>query len=354
MTIYLQKVLVTSGIIAGIIIIPLSLYYILPHFLPFIIAYFIALILEPINQWLMKQRKINRPIAVNITYFLFIGLFILLSYFIVTKITTQMIDLIKFIQRNIPHVQAWFLHINQQIQDFLLLLPEEIAMQINQSLISFINQLASIDLLSDIGTRTYNITTAIPNFFLIIILILVSLFLFSLHLPRINRQFYDFFKERSKKKLNIVLNDLRLATIGFMQAQFILSTITYIISLFALAIMDVRYSLAISLFIVLVDILPILGTGSVLVPWAIFSFTRGNTFLGIGLIILFIFITVVRRVIEPKILGERIGLSPLSTLISIWIGFKVLGILGIFLGPLLIILYKALVKAEVIKYQLKI
>jgi predicted PurR-regulated permease PerM len=64
--------------------------------------------------------------------------------------------------------------------------------------------------------------------------------------------------------------------------------------------------------------------------------------------------TVVRRIIEPKILGERIGLSALATLIAIWVGFKTLGILGVFLGPLLLILYKALVKAKVIRYRLKI
>jgi predicted PurR-regulated permease PerM len=112
--------------------------------------------------------------------------------------------------------------------------------------------------------------------------------------------------------------------------------------------------LALALLIIIVDILPILGTGSVLVPWGIFSITQGYMFRGVGLIILFITITVLRRIIEPKILGERIGLGALATLISIWVGFKVLGVLGIFLAPLVVILYKALVKAKVIRYRLRI
>ncbi|MEL7657956.1 MAG: AI-2E family transporter, partial [Bacillota bacterium] len=134
----------------------------------------------------------------------------------------------------------------------------------------------------------------------------------------------------------------------------VLSTFTYIVSLGGLLILDMRYALVLALLIVIVDILPILGTGSVLVPWGIVLITLGDIFSGLGLILLFIVITVLRKIIEPKILGERIGLGPLSTLISIWVGFKVMGVLGVFLAPLLIIFYKALVKAKVIQYRFSI
>jgi sporulation integral membrane protein YtvI len=179
-------------------------------------------------------------------------------------------------------------------------------------------------------------------------------YLISFSLPKIHEKFYDYFKDSSKGKVKVILKDLRKATVGFLQAQLILSTITYFISFIALLILNVDYAMAISFFIVIVDVLPILGTGSVLVPWAMYSLTQGETFLSISLIVLFILIVVIRRAIEPKILGERIGLNPLITLISIWVGFKVLGILGVFLGPLLVILYKALINAGIIKYKVQI
>ncbi|MFT9485969.1 MAG: sporulation integral membrane protein YtvI [Tepidibacillus sp.] len=351
---YAVKVLITIGIIIGILLIPVVFYYVFPHFIPFIFAYLFALMLEPINLWLMKMTKLKRSIAVNITYFLFLGTFSWLVYMIVTRISIEMVNLIQYIQKNIPNIQLWFFHIYRQTQDVIQMLPTEVSTQINQSFTQFINDLANMDLLSTIGTQTYNITTAIPNYFITLILFFVSLFLISLNLPYINRKFFSYFKKESKAKLEIILKDIRVATFGFLHAQVILSSITYIISLIGLVLLNVGYASAIALLIVVVDILPILGTGSVLMPWAIFSITKGNTLLGIGLIVLFIVITVVRRVIEPKILGERIGLDPLTTLISIWVGFKVLGILGVFLGPLLLILYKALVKAKVIRYRLKI
>jgi len=351
---YINKVLITLGLIIGAILLGLIIYFVLPHFLPFILAYFITLMLEPINSWIISRSKLKRGIAVNITFFLFLGFFSLLIYFIVTRISTQTVDLIKFIQKNIPAIQDWFVALFQQFQNYNQLLPHEIAFQINNEFFNFINQLASMDLLSKIGELTIKFTTAIPNFFIVLILVIISVYLFSLNLHQIKRQFYEYFSVQSKDKLTLVLKDLRLATIGFVQAQFILSTITYFVSLIGLVILGVKYSLAIAFFIVIVDILPILGTGSVLVPWGIFSITRGQTFTGIGLIVLFIVITVLRRIIEPKILGERIGLKPLPTLISLWVGFKVLGIIGIFLGPFILILYKSLVKANVIRYKIKI
>ena len=99
---------------------------------------------------------------------------------------------------------------------------------------------------------------------------------------------------------------------------------------------------------------PILGTGSVLVPWAIVAILQSNHFLGIGLLVLFIVITVVRRIVEPKVYSSSLGISPLAALISLYIGFKLLGLMGIFLGPAMVIVYDTLKKANIIKLNFKI
>ncbi len=351
---FVKKVLITVAIVFGFIFLPLAIYYILPKFMPFIVAYFFALMLEPINQWIVKYSKFKRNVSANITYFIFLGFLLLLAYFIITKITTETLGLIKLIQKNIPIIKAWFLNLNQKLLDYIQLLPKEVSDQIKQSSTNFINKLTSVDLISNIGAHTVNITAMIPNIFILLLLIFISTYLISLNLPKINEKFFSYFKVSSKTKVAVVLKEIKKATVGFIQAQLILSTVTYLISLLGLVILGVNYALAIALFIVIVDLLPILGSGSALVPWAILAFTRGETFLSIGLIILFIVILVVRRIIEPKILGEKLGLSPLITLISIWVGYKVLGIAGVFLGPLFFILYHALVKAKVIRFKIKI
>jgi predicted PurR-regulated permease PerM len=116
-------------------------------------------------------------------------------------------------------------------------------------------------------------------------------------------------------------------------------------------LLRVDYSLILAIIIVVVDILPILGTGSVLVPWAIYAFSQGQTNLGIGLVVLFLVITVVRRAVEPKIMSTNMGISPLAALISMFIGLK---ILGLFLGPVVVILFETLRRANIIKLNIKI
>lgn len=351
---YIKKVAVTLLVILAFVLLPLLIYHTLPFFTPFIFAFLFALLLEPLNQWLMKRFKAKRPIAVNLTYFLFLGVTLLLAYIVSTKIIREALELVKYIQKNIPIIQTWFSNLFQQINELILLLPTEMATKIEQAYTGFMNQLSNLNLLSSLSIQTFNLTAAIPNFFIVLLLFFISLYMISFDLNNLKKRFYSYFKDSSRVKLEVVLSDLRRATVGFLQAQVILSTITYLISFSALAFLGVRYAMALALLIIMVDILPILGTGSVLVPWGIFSLTQGKLFLGIGLITLFVTITVLRRIIEPKILGERIGLSALATLICIWVGFKLLGVLGIFLGPLVLILYKALVKAKVIRYRIKI
>ncbi len=348
------KVLITIGIITGLALIPLFLLYVLPHFTPFILAYIVALLLEPFNQLIIKRMRVRRSVAVSVSFFSFFGSIALIMYFIITRITTQLFDLVRFIQKNLPYIEVWVTDVFKTAQEYLNLMPYEISSQLSSSAAKFSSDLANLNIIASIGAHTYNISTIIPNFFIMLILFFVSLFLLSLHLHDINRGFFRYFKYSSREKAVLVLSDLRKATVGFVQAQIILSTITFVLSLTGLLILNVRYALVIAIIIVLVDVLPILGSGSVLVPWAVFVFSRGNTFLAVGLVVLFLVINVIRRIIEPKILGERIGLSALSTLISIWIGFKVLGVAGVFLGPVLVILSKALVKADIISYRLKI
>ncbi|MCL5290826.1 MAG: sporulation integral membrane protein YtvI [Bacillota bacterium] len=354
MTEFTKKLWITLGTLIAIVLILLAVYYVLPHLMPFFVALLFALLLEPLNQRLMTWFKIKRCFAVNITFFLFLGLTIVLSYFVIVKIVTELFNLVRTIHQNIPEIQEWFHHIHTEVQDIIKLLPPELTFQINNAYQNFTDRLAQLDLLTAIGSLTYSISTAIPYFFIITLIFFISLYLISINLIDIQNKFFSYFEPKSKEKLSVVLSELRVATIGFFQAQVILSSITYVMSLIGLFILDVKHAFAIALVVLIVDILPILGVGSALIPWATFSLASGDTFLAVGLVILFVIITVVRRIVEPKVLGDRIGLGTLPTLISIWVGFKLLGVAGVLIGPLLLILIKALIKAGVFPNKIKI
>src|SRR5690606_41649497 len=113
-------------------------------------------------------------------------------------------------------------------------------------------------------------------------------------------------------------------------------------------------AVAIALLVVIGDILPSLATGSVLVLWATVCIITGNSYLGVGLIVLFLVITVFRRMIEPKIIGDSIGIGALSTLISLWVGFELVGVVGIFLGPIVVIIYQAMRKVGLLNIKIRL
>lgn len=348
---YSRKVSLAVIVIAATIFIPYGLYKIFPHFVPFILAYFTALLLEPVFNWLEKVLKLKKKtVAIIITYLAFMAVVALLTFLIIYKLYGQFLSVLDVVQSNGPGIQVWILDIINQIQVYIGNLPP----QVYDVVMNWVNDLSQINFVGMIGSWTIDISTAIPNIFFLSIIYFVSVALFCSQLGNIHRFFFSFFKDTSKLKVVYVLSELRNATFGFLKAQVILSIITYIVSFSGLMILHVKYAAIMAFLIVLVDILPILGTGSILVPWAVVSLFMDNIFLAVGILVLYIIIIVVRKAIEPKILGERIGLSALATVVTIWVGFKVMGLLGVFLFPLAFIFYKALVKVGVIKFNFKI
>ena len=116
-----------------------------------------------------------------------------------------------------------------------------------------------------------------------------------------------------------------------------------------LGIFNSRYIFIICVVTTIVDIIPILGTGTILLPWTAYSLIVGNYAMAIGLIIMYATITVIRQIIEPKLVAGQLGLSPIVTLTAMYIGLKVFGVLGIFIGPILIIMLKLLNDEGIIK-----
>ena len=132
---------------------------------------------------------------------------------------------------------------------------------------------------------------------------------------------------------------------GYLKAHVILIIISFFIVLIGLYIfhflnLNVEYPLMAALGIGFVDALPIVGSGTVMVPWAVLSAVNGNIKLAIGLLILYVIVIVVRQLIEPKIVSNHIGIHPIFTLIAMYTGFKIVGIIGMFIGPILLIIIK--------------
>jgi sporulation integral membrane protein YtvI len=147
------------------------------------------------------------------------------------------------------------------------------------------------------------------------------------------------------KKLRIHLKEITTSLGAYLKAEVILVLISFVEVLLGLYIfkfmgLNVPFPLLAALAIGFVDALPILGSGTVMVPWAITSSINGDINLALGLIILYVIILVVRQLVEPRIVSKQIGIHPIFTLISMYTGFKFLGIMGLLLGPIFLIILK--------------
>ena len=149
------------------------------------------------------------------------------------------------------------------------------------------------------------------------------------------------------QKLAIHIKEISKSLGGYLKAEATLILVSFAISVVGLYVfkfvgMNVKYPLLIALAIGFVDALPILGTGTVMIPWAIFSALNGDIRLGIALIVLWIIMSVVRQLLEPKIVSGKIGIHPIFTLIAMYTGFKVIGIIGMLAGPIVLIILKSI------------
>lgn len=326
--------------------------FLVPYSLPLIFAFVTALMLEGMVHWLINKfsfKRIQAVMAVFIGYVLLIGV---IGYNFISIIAHQAVALSKRTPSLEDFYQSAILPLVGKWEFYSKNFPPEVTSQIDNTIESNINTLDSF--LQQLIATTINLLTAVPGYLIEFLVYLIALFMISLELPKLKLKLESYLKNETRQKVFLVGSQLNKAGMGFLKAQVFLSLITFIIAAAGLSILDVKYTVLLSLLIVVVDILPILGTGSVLVPWAVITLIQGNNFLGFGLIILFLVITVVRRVIEPKVYSSSLGISPLASLVSMYIGFKLLGLAGIFIGPMIVIIYETLRKANIIPMKFKI
>lgn len=149
-----------------------------------------------------------------------------------------------------------------------------------------------------------------------------------------------------KEILKQILKDTGKGVRGYFKAQLTLMIITFLTLAIGLNIIDIRFNILIALGIALVDMLPVFGSGIIMVPWAIISFISGNNELGKSLAILYVILLVSRQFIEPYILGRSIGVKPLYTFLASIIGSIAFGPVGIIIGPLIAVVITSIFKAR--------
>jgi sporulation integral membrane protein YtvI len=344
---YINFILIIITTVLGILLGYFILTTAFKWFLPFIIAYAIAHISDPVVTFLEKKIKIPRRIASAIT----ILSVLLMIGSLITFIIYRIIYEIKRLAEQLP---TFFNLITEQVSNLFnkgvsiyVNLPPEISLFVDQVFETMKNNLSRLLEPATKATTSFaiNFATSLPSILIFIIVLFISAYFISSDKEKISRFVVKQLPAEWISRIVSIKNDLLFALLGYVKAQLILMSITFVEVSIGFLIIGVDYAILLALVISFIDALPILGTGTVLIPWAIFSLATGKYPMALSLVILYGIVLLVRQLLEPKIVGGQIGLYPLVTLMSMYVGLQIFGILGMILGPITILIIRNLQKA---------
>ncbi len=335
---FLKAALYIICIVLGFLFLRLSFAY----FAPFIAAFVISLIIEPLVR-LLQKLKLGRGLSTITAMILSLGSFIAVSIFAAVRLISELRNLYN----SLPNIYEYLLDLAtqyvQKATDLYLQLTPEATTIVQDLLNSSFGKMKGFlgQILSRTPQSTINFVTSLSGTLIFFIITMISTFFITKDKELIKSFFLRQFPLAWQNKMIILKKDLFHALIGFLKAQFIILSITCIESYIGLSIIGVQYAFLIALGIAFVDILPILGTGSIYVPWAIISFIGKDYRLGISLLVLYGVIVIVRYIVEPKVVGTQLGIHPVVALMSMFAGLRILGVIGIILGPTIVVTVKA-------------
>lgn len=313
--------------------------YLFPVLTPFIIAFIIATILNPLITFVTKKLKINHKFTASIFVILFIFLFGTLISFIVSSIFSGIQSIFSFLPELfsnliVPLLEEVIIKLDTMFKNYNVPLIEILSSNWD-TIIQSINQ-AVTSLSNSILSSLASVITFVPSLFMQTVITIIATFFVSMDYHKINA---FFIRQLPKSKLE-VFNKVKEYVVHiipkFIASYGLIMIITFVELSIGLSILDAPYAILIALIVAVLDILPVLGTGGVLIPWAIFSLVVGNFKYAIGLIIIYLVITVIRNIIEPKLIGKQMGLNPIITLASMLVGLRFFGFIGLFACPLII------------------
>ncbi|SDX19530.1 sporulation integral membrane protein YtvI [Paenibacillus sp. CF384] len=346
-------------LVAGIVAFVLAVVYVTPLVYPFLLGWLLAYAINPIVNLLQRRLKVPRWIGVTFTLLVFVAAMVTIVSALVTRIVVEIIHLSKSLSSSIdwwrdqfeiivasPEIQNLIEKLNAFYQD-----NPNYQETINSKINDTANLLAqtSTNIITYFLNGIVSIITSLPNVATIMVVVLLAAFFISKDWSQHVRRMSHWFPAELRKSISIVWADLQKALFGYVRAQFIMISITAIVVTVGLLIIGVDYAVTIGMLIGLVDLLPYLGVGAAMVPWIAYTFIYGDVSLGISLSILYGVILVARQMIEPKVLATSVGLDPLPTLIAMFVGLKLFGVLGLIIGPVSLVILTAIHRANVFR-----
>lgn len=307
-------------------------------FLPFVLALGVVTLTRPISNYLQHKLKWSKKLSNGIVITSF---YLIISAIIVVLLIVSFSELYSFINwliANIGNSKDYITDILNQFDGFKIILPEFVQLSLKNGLNYLVTKMTgfSISFLNYLLSLTLNL----PILLVYLIITITATYLMANDTEAV----YDFFDKQFPKswinKFDLIRIDVFSVAYKYFKSQLILVLLCFVelfigFSVINLILGKINYVLMLAILIALVDALPILGTGSVLIPWSIYLIATSQIGMGMAIIILYLIVWVLRAIMEPKVLSANLSINPLISLISLFVGFKLFGVLGFLYGPII-------------------
>ncbi len=319
--------------------------YLLSWFMPFIIGFMIAYVLKPVTDFIENTTKIkNKGVSIFVISFFYVAIISMVG-FVVVKIW----DLIYEFIRQFPNIydtsiQPMIVSTNEWLLSFVNTLSPDIADLLSNSfneILSTLTQAVSSISKFVLANITY-FAQKIPIYFITLLFSIICSVLITIDYENV----FKFLKRQIPNEFQAFLFDAKIILVNtifkMIKAYFILLFMAFIEMSIGFIILGIDHAIPIAALISILDIVPLIGIGGILVPWGIYAIIIGQRSMGIGLIVIYLVSYILRNALEPRVIGKQIGLPSLATIVAMFAGFKIFGFIGFMLAPIAAIMIKQL------------
>jgi sporulation integral membrane protein YtvI len=338
------------SILVGAVLLYFFFRYALPLLLPFLLAFLVAALIRPVANKLSKGTRIPRGVC---SIFLLIAVFGLGGWGLWVGSVRLLSELGNLVERLLSDggifdamdsLMLWVQNVGSRFGIFSM--TGENAQAFYDGVMQMVGNLLS-SLASRLPDLAASVFSALPSVLFFLIVSVVACFYFCTDGISITRGLGSLLSQKWQQKLPSIKENLRDVLRKYIKAYGILLLLTFALLLIGFWILGVEYAFLLAFLIALADLLPVIGVGTILIPWGIVMLIQKEFYLGFGLLILFLAISLIRQVAEPKVLGKSLGLHPLLALFATYVGFTLFGLLGMILAPIVALLGKRLLSSQI-------
>ncbi len=338
-----SKALVNIGIA---VIVFLGIVYLVPRllmfFLPFVVGWIIAMLASPLVRFFEEKVKLQRKIGSAFVIVVVIALVVLLLYFACSWLFQQVVGLVNALPDMWAGMEADINRAGRSLNALLARLPGETQVKLDDLSAAIGNTVSGFFERNSTPTieAAGNFAKQLPSVFIGLIMALLSAYFFVAE----HQQIREWFRKHTPVAIQFYYDMIRRSLMksvgGYLKAQLKIEVWMYLLLLIGMFILDVNYYALIALGIAVLDFLPFLGTGTVLIPWAVIKIFSADYQAAVGLLIIWCGGQLARQLIQPKIVGDSVGVPPIPTLLLLYVGYRLGGVLGMIVAvPLGLLVY---------------